>query len=201
MRAGTAVDTDRLLLRRWRDGDADAFAAINADPEVMRFIGTGRDAGPRARATSCWRASRREWDERGFGLWAVQERGDDPEAPLLGFCGLTVPMFLPEVLPAVEVGWRLAPHAWGRGVATEAARAALAFGFRGLGMREIISIVDPRNARSLRVCAKLGMVAARRPRAPGDAPAAARCSRPVRPSYTGRRFITRGRQASTWSVP
>jgi RimJ/RimL family protein N-acetyltransferase len=157
MRAGTAVDTERLLLRRWRDGDADAFAAINADPEVMRFIGTGRTL-TRLQSDELLARFAAEWDERGFGLWAVQERGDDPEAPLLGFCGLTVPMFLPEVLPAVEVGWRLAPHAWGRGVATEAARAALAFGFQGLGMREIISIVHPRNARSLRVCAKLGMV-------------------------------------------
>jgi RimJ/RimL family protein N-acetyltransferase len=156
MGADTVVDTDRLLLRRWRDDDAEAFAAINADSDVMRFIGTGT---PLTRAQSDELLARfaSEWDERGFGLWAVEARGDDPDPPLLGFCGLTVPMFLPEVLPAVEVGWRLARHAWGRGIATEAARAALAFGFGELGMREIISIVDPRNDRSLRVCAKLGM--------------------------------------------
>jgi RimJ/RimL family protein N-acetyltransferase len=76
---------------------------------------------------------------------------------LVGFCGLTVPMFLPEVLPAVEVGWRLARGAWGRGLATEAARAALAFGFEEQGMAEIVAIVQPENVRSLRVAEKLGM--------------------------------------------
>ena len=146
------VETERLLLRRWRpDADAEPFAAINADPEVMRFIG---DGAPLDRAGSDALLARieREWVERGFGLWAVEEHGS-----LLGFCGLSVPMFLPDVLPAVEVGWRLARGAWGRGIATESARAALAFGFERCGMAEIVSIVDPRNERSLRVCEKLGM--------------------------------------------
>jgi RimJ/RimL family protein N-acetyltransferase len=148
------VETERLLLRGWRAGDADALAAINADPEVMRFIGTGARLD-RGRSDQLLARFAREWEECGFGLWALQER-TAPDA-LLGFCGLSVPTFLPEVLPAVEVGWRLARDAWGRGVATEAARAALAFGFGAAGIAEIIAIVDPRNARSLRVCAKLGM--------------------------------------------
>jgi RimJ/RimL family protein N-acetyltransferase len=150
----TAVDTERLVLRRWRDEDAPALAAINSDPEVMRYIGAGRPLG-RALSDELLERFEREWDERGFGLWAVEEAA----APgrLLGFCGLTVPMFLPDVLPAVEVGWRLAPEAWGRGIATEAAQAALAFGFGALGMREIIAIVHPDNRRSVRVCEKLGM--------------------------------------------
>jgi RimJ/RimL family protein N-acetyltransferase len=150
------VDTERLLLRRWRDDDAEALAAINADREVMRFIGGGAPLG-RALSDELLRRFRREWDERGFGLWAVEEREGPQAGELLGFCGLTVPMFLPEVLPALEVGWRLAPAAWGRGIATEAARAALAFGFGELRMREILAIVHPDNDRSLRVCAKLGM--------------------------------------------
>ena len=147
--------TDRLLLRRWRVGDAAAFAAINADPEVMRFIGRGHVLG-RGLSDDLIVRFEREWDERGFGLWAVSLR-DDPDAALLGFCGLTVPMFLPAVLPAVEVGWRLARSAWGRGYATEAARAAVDVGFAEHGLAEIIAIVDPENERSLRVGEKLGL--------------------------------------------
>jgi RimJ/RimL family protein N-acetyltransferase len=147
--------TDRLLLRRWRAGDAAAFAAINADPEVMRFIGRGHVLG-RGLSDDLIARFEREWDERGFGLWAVSRR-DDPGGAPLGFCGLSVPMFLPAVLPAVEVGWRLARAAWGSGYATEAARAAVDFGFAERGMGEIVAIVDPENDRSLRVAEKLGM--------------------------------------------
>ncbi|HET6506755.1 MAG TPA: GNAT family N-acetyltransferase [Baekduia sp.] len=146
--------TDRLVLRRWRVGDAARFAAINADPEVMRHIGRGHVLG-RGLSDDLIARFEQEWRERGYGPWAVAPRSDD--AALLGFCGLTVPMFLPEVLPAVEVGWRFARDAWGRGYATEAARAALAFAFEEHGMREVIAIVDPENARSLRVAEKLGM--------------------------------------------
>jgi RimJ/RimL family protein N-acetyltransferase len=147
--------TDRLALRRWRVEDREPFAAINADPEVMRFIGTGAVLD-RGLSDELLTRFERDWEERGFGLWALSAR-DDPDERLLGYCGLTVPMFLPAVLPAVEVGWRLARDAWGRGYATEAARAALAFGFEEHAIEEILSIVDPDNERSLRVCARLGM--------------------------------------------
>jgi RimJ/RimL family protein N-acetyltransferase len=149
--------TDRLLLRRWRAEDREPFAAINADPEVMRYIGTGAVLG-RGLSDDMVVRFEREWEERGFGLWALSAR-EDVEERLLGFCGLTVPMFLPSVLPAVEVGWRLARAAWGRGYATEAARAAVAFGFSQGVAEEILAIVEPSNERSLRVCAKLGMTA------------------------------------------
>jgi len=149
--------TDRLVLRRWRAEDREPFAAINADPEVMRFIGTGALLG-RGLSDDLVVRFEREWEERGFGLWALSAR-DDADERLLGFCGLTVPMFLPSVLPAVEVGWRLARDAWGRGYATEAAAAALAFGFEEHAIEEILAIVDPENERSLRVCAKLGLSA------------------------------------------
>jgi RimJ/RimL family protein N-acetyltransferase len=150
------VRTDRLLLRRWRVGDAAPFAALNADPAVMRFIGRGHVLG-RGLSDDLIARFEREWEQRGYGIWAVAPL-DDP-GRLLGFCGLTVPMFLPEVLPAVEVGWRFARGAWGHGYATESARAALAFAFADRGMREVIAIVDPENARSLRVAEKLGMSA------------------------------------------
>lgn len=146
--------TERLVLRRWRPGDAVPLAAINGDPRVMRYIGRGATLG-RALSDEQLVRFEREWDERGYGIWAVEER--ERPGVLVGFCGLTVPMFLPAVLPAVEVGWRLAVDAWGRGIATEAARVALAFGFEEIGMREIVAIVHPANERSLRVAAKLGM--------------------------------------------
>lgn len=152
------IATERLVLRGWTARDHEALAAINADPEVMRWIGSGRVLG-RGLTDDLIARFEGEWRERGFGLWAVSWR-DDPARELLGFCGLTAPAFLPEVLPAAEVGWRLARGAWGRGVATEAARAALAFGFApepGSGLREIVALVAEENARSLRVCAKLGM--------------------------------------------
>jgi RimJ/RimL family protein N-acetyltransferase len=149
--------TDRLVLRRWRAEDREPLAAINADPEVMRFIGTGAVLG-RGLSDDLAVRFEREWETRGFGLWALSAR-DDPDDALLGFCGLTVPAFLPSVLPAVEIGWRLARHAWGRGYATEAAREAIAFGLSEQAIEEILAIVDPRNERSLRVCEKLGMTA------------------------------------------
>jgi RimJ/RimL family protein N-acetyltransferase len=156
------VETERLVLRAWRPEDRAPLARINADPEVMRWIGSGRVLG-RGLSDDLVDRFEREWAERGHGLWAVARRDgagdgvDDRGGELLGFCGLTAPAFLPDVLPAVEVGWRLARDAWGQGLATEAARAALAFGFQELRMREIVAVVAPENRRSLRVAQKLGM--------------------------------------------
>ncbi len=157
--ASATLHTERLVLRRWRAEDRAPFAAINADAEVMRWIGSGRVLG-RGLSDELVDRFEREWDQRGHGLWAVGWR-NDPAGALLGFCGLTAPMFLPDVLPAAEVGWRLARPAWGMGVATEAARAALAFGFERAALAEIVAVVAPENARSLRVAEKLGMT--RRP--------------------------------------
>jgi RimJ/RimL family protein N-acetyltransferase len=149
------VETQRLQLRRWRAEDAEPFATLNADTEVMRHIGAG---GILCRAESDGLLARfeREWEDQGFSLWAIEDADG-----FCGFCGLTVPAFLPEVLPAVEVGWRLRADRWGRGYATEAARAAIAWGFAQLDLGEVLAIVHPDNARSLRVAAKLGMTARR----------------------------------------
>jgi RimJ/RimL family protein N-acetyltransferase len=90
----------------------------------------------------------------GFGLWAVEARG---VADFIGFVGLSVPSFQAPFTPCVEIGWRLAHEHWGRGYATEAARAALAFGFRDLALEEIVSFTVPMNRRSRRVMERLGM--------------------------------------------
>jgi len=150
-----SLETDRLLLRPWRPAeDLDALAALNADPAVMRWVTPNRPLRPEETADLLDRIVR-HWNEHGFGLWAVVPR--EPGGECIGFAGLAIPSFLPAVLPAVEVGWRLAPAWWGRGLATEAARASLDFGFERLGLRSIVSIIDAGNARSLRVAEKLGM--------------------------------------------
>ena len=97
---------------------------------------------------------RNHFAERGFGLWAVEAHG---VAPFLGFVGLSVPPFEAHFTPCVEIGWRLAYEFWGRGYATEAARAALDFGFRQLGLKEIVSFTVPANRRSRSVMERIGM--------------------------------------------
>ena len=147
------VGTERLVLRPWAAADRVAFAALNADPEVVRFIGDGR---PLTRAASDELADRIEdhWVTQGFGLWAVEER---ERGAFVGFAGLAVPWFLPAVLPAVEVGWRLARDAWGHGYATEAGAAALHHAFEVLAHAEVIATIFPENVRSVRVAEKLGL--------------------------------------------
>jgi RimJ/RimL family protein N-acetyltransferase len=93
-------------------------------------------------------------EAHGFGLWAAQL---NPDRLLTGFVGLSVPAWLPEVMPAVEVGWRLHPDHWGQGLATEGGRASIEYGFDRIGLDLIISIYYPRNAASGRVMQKLGM--------------------------------------------
>ncbi len=150
--APAEIRTARLLLRPWRAGDRDGLAAINADPRVMRHIGGG--VLDRAESDVLWGRLRRDWRDRGFAPWAVERVAD---GTLLGFCGLAVPTFLPQVLPAVEIGWRLRRDAWGRGYATEAAQAALAAGWTSMGLAQVVAIVHPENERSLALAGRLGM--------------------------------------------
>ena len=145
------VCTERLRLRRFQAGDAEAFAAINADPLVVRYLGGKID---RAASDALLCRIMGEWDEHGFGLWAAKLRDG---GRMVGFVGLAIPGFLPAVLPAVEVGWRLASDVWGRGLATEGGRAGIEWGFGGLGLDRVISIIDPDNVASVRVAEKLGM--------------------------------------------
>lgn len=145
------VRTARLVLRRWRDADLPPFAALNADPRVVEHL-----PGPLSRAESDRLAARADahFDAHGFGPWAVEIPG---EAAFAGFVGLFVPEFAAPFTPCVEIGWRLAAPHWGRGYATEGARAALDFGFAALGLAEIVAFTVPANVRSRRVMAKLGM--------------------------------------------
>ena len=143
--------TDRLRLRAWRESDLAAFAAMNADARVMEFL-------PKVlpRAESDARAARvaAHFAEHGFGLWAVEAPG---VAEFLGFTGLSVTKFAAPFTPCVEMGWRLAAEHWGRGYATEAARAVLTYAFDRLGLDEVVSFTVPMNVRSRRVMEKLKM--------------------------------------------
>lgn len=147
----TELRTERLVLRQWREGDLEPFAALNADPEVMRCF-----PAPLAREESDALVSRSSAriEEQGWGLWAVEVVG---RTPFAGFVGLAAPGFEAHFTPAVEVGWRLAREQWGKGYATEGARAALAFGFDELGLAEIVSFTSVANERSRRVMERLGM--------------------------------------------
>ncbi|WP_141631384.1 GNAT family N-acetyltransferase [Mobilicoccus pelagius] len=147
------IETMRLTLRRWREDDVAPMSEIDADPEVMRWIGDGsvRDLAQTREDVARWE---RGWDEHGFGLFAVEERAS---GDLLGFTGLSVPRFLPEILPAVEIGWRLARRSWGQGLATEAARAVLSFAFEDRGLDRVVSVAHVENEASLRVMRRIGM--------------------------------------------
>lgn len=141
------IETERLVLRGWDDGDLDAFAAMSSDPEVMRFIG-----GPMDRAES-WRRMALHaghWALRGYGNWALERRAD---GVLIGRAGL----WRPEGWPGLEVGWKLARAAWGQGYATEAATATVQWARTALGATELVSLIDPENVASARVAQRLGM--------------------------------------------
>jgi RimJ/RimL family protein N-acetyltransferase len=145
------LGTARLLLRRWREEDLEPFAALNADPEAMRYF-----PSPMTREKSNAFAVQIDatLKRRGWGLWAVEVVG---QAPFIGFVGLNEPGFEAHFTPAVEVGWRLAPAAWGNGYATEAAGTAIAYGLRTVGLDEIVSFTSVVNERSWRVMERLGM--------------------------------------------
>jgi RimJ/RimL family protein N-acetyltransferase len=145
------VNTDRLLMRRWRESDREPFAVLNADPETMRYFPAALD---RAASDALVDRIEARFDELGYGLWALEIRAT---GEFIGFTGLN-PM--PDDVPGaggVEVGWRLARHAWHRGYATEAARAAVAAAFGGVGLAEVWSMTAVLNEPSQAVMRRLGM--------------------------------------------
>jgi len=146
------LESERLILRPWRAADLPHLVAMNADPAVMEFMPALLDAAESAVQAARFRL---HFDRHGFGPWAIQEKGG---ASFLGFVGLLVVGFEAPFTPAIEIAWRLARPHWGRGIATEAARRALAFGFGPGGMAEIVSFTVPRNRRSRAVMERLGMV-------------------------------------------
>jgi len=145
------LETDRLALRGWRDADREPFAELNADPRVAEFLGPPLD---RVASDALVDRILARWASDGHGLWAVERRAD---GVFLGFVGLAAPSFEAAFTPCIEVGWRIAAPFWGRGYATEAACAALRFGFEECGLDEIVSFTTAANVRSRAVMERLGM--------------------------------------------
>lgn len=145
------LTTPRLRLRPWRDADLAEFARMNADPRVMEFF--PKALTPEESDAMAGRI-RARLETQGWGLWAVEIAGG---APFVGYVGLAAPLFAAPFMPCVEIGWRLAAEHWGRGYATEGARAALGFGFNQLGLAEIVSFTTTANARSRRLMERLGL--------------------------------------------
>ncbi|MFJ8077144.1 GNAT family N-acetyltransferase [Streptomyces sp. NPDC096176] len=149
----TEIRTPRLLLRRWHDDDLAPMADINADPQVMRWVDDGSVLGLERTADDIeqWEE---EWDEEGFGLFAVELLAS---GELAGFTGLSVPAFLPEVLPAVAISWRFGSQFWGQGYASEAAHATLEFALQDRGLDRVVGISRVGDEASENVIRKLGM--------------------------------------------
>lgn len=145
------METERLIMRRWREADRRPFAELNADPEVMEHF-----PAPLTREQSDAMVDRIEsaFDEHGYGLWALEVRAT---GEFVGFTGLAWQTFEARFTPALEVGWRLARSAWGRGYASEAARAAIGYGFGPAGQDELVSMTAVANLRSRAVMERLGM--------------------------------------------
>jgi RimJ/RimL family protein N-acetyltransferase len=148
-----ALVTERLVLRRPRDADLESFALLCADPEVMRYIGTGR---PRDRGTAerSFAIIQAHWGRHGSGLRSAISR-DDGE--YLGFVGLAVVPGRSIAGGETEIGWRLRRAAWGRGYATEGAVAVRDQALGELGIGSLVSLIQPGNEASARVAEKLGM--------------------------------------------
>ncbi len=179
------IATPRLRLRLWKPADLAPFAAMNADPRVMEFypqvLTCAESDAVAARVAE-------GFAKHGFGLWALEIPGVETFA---GFVGLSVPRWEANFTPCVEVGWRLAAKHWGHGYATEAARAAVAYGFDAFGLQEIVSFTATQNLRSQAVMRRIGME--RRPELDFDHPVLDEGHRlrrhvfyRVRPSFPGR---------------
>jgi RimJ/RimL family protein N-acetyltransferase len=145
------LQTERLILRRWKDSDLDAFAALNADPRVTEFFPSALSRDQTAEMIARMEA---RFEAQGFGLWALEEKAS---GEFIGMAGLNAPSFEAPFMPCVEVGWRLAHRFWGQGLASEAARAALIYAFGPLNLDEIVAFTTRGNLRSRAVMTRLGM--------------------------------------------
>ncbi|HBF28601.1 GNAT family N-acetyltransferase [Rhizobium sp.] len=146
------LETDRLILRNWKDTDRDLFREINRDPKVMEFFAFRRSY---EEADAMMERIKQLIADTGFCFYAMALKETD-EA--MGFCGLSDPM-MPDIFPdgTIEIGWRLATRFWGNGYVTEAASALLDYGFRIKGLDEIVSFAVEANHRSTAVMQRLGM--------------------------------------------
>jgi RimJ/RimL family protein N-acetyltransferase len=144
------VLTARLRLRLWRVEDLAELERLNADPRFLRFLTPGGEAYPPGWTADKLARMRRDWEENGWGTWAVESRDT---GRLVGRVGFQLHRLWPD---DVELGWGVDPDLWGRGYATEAALAALRHAFDGFGFARVVSILHPENTPSIRVAEKIG---------------------------------------------
>lgn len=143
--------TQRLLMRQWRESDRAPYASLNADPEVMRFFPGTQSREASDRSIDAWSA---ELEERGWSNWAVEALGC---GTFIGFIGLSVPKRALPFMPCVEIGYRLAKEHWGKGYATEGAKAVLNLAFTQLALDEVVSFTALVNLPSRAVMERIGM--------------------------------------------
>ena len=151
------IRTDRLVLRRWRDADRAPYAAMNADPAVMRYFPATMDRGASDASAD---VIEERFERQGFGLWALELARPAPGLEAGAFIGFTGLNPMPDGVPGaggMEVGWRLAERAWHHGYATEAATAAVDVAFNGVGLTELWSMTAVLNEPSQAVMRRLGM--------------------------------------------
>jgi RimJ/RimL family protein N-acetyltransferase len=145
------IETPRLLLREWRDEDLEPFSHMNADERVCEFL--GKTFTPEETRAMVER-NRADFQEQGFALWALEVKGG---AAFIGYTRLGIPSFQAHFTSCVEIGWRLSFEHWGKGYATEAAKAVLNHAFTRLGIDEIVAFTVPKNGRSRAVMEKIVM--------------------------------------------
>ncbi len=145
------LETNRLLLRQWKDSDLEPFVTLNADPRVMEFF---PDTLSREYTDGMVQKCKERIAERGWGFWATELK---ETREFIGFIGLEEPNSGLTFEPCTEIGWRLSYRHWGMGYATEGAKKALRFAFEDLQKDEIVSFTAVQNTRSESVMKKLGM--------------------------------------------
>lgn len=143
------LETQRLWLRPFRKNDFDDYAALYADPEVLRYLGGGAETWDRDRSWRHMACLLGHWRLAGSGMWAVERQGAGTFLGVIGFAE-------PEGWPGFELAWTLARRFWGQGYATEGAQAALAHAFKDLHKDRVISLIHPENRASIRVAERLG---------------------------------------------
>lgn len=158
------IITERLLLRRWQPRDYAPFAAMCADPEVMRFIGSGATMTDDQVAAdiATYEAS---WETNGYGQFAVEL---NQTGQFIGFAGLGVHTLLPEFVSFTEIGWRFALNIWGNGYATEAAKAVMDFALNTAGLHDMVSVCQTDNVASEQIMLKIGMSLEKEDMAPNN---------------------------------
>lgn len=150
----TIIETDRLLLRLWKQEDISPYYSINQDQRVIAFLPSFLMVPTEQHAADFMVRMNNQHGLRKHALWALELKAT---GELMGFIGLNYTDWLASLTPAVEIGWRLGSQYWGYGYATEGAMACLAYGFNTLGLHEIVSFTVPANVRSIAVMERIGM--------------------------------------------